>query len=146
MAVTAFSFILPDLIDKPLWVLGVISDGRYIGHTLLVAFLVAVAFSLKKRVYGFLAIWGAMSHLLLDTSGFIPWFYPFKRYDFPSVDYHGIVTWRNVAGTMLEMVLVVILVALVVFLAISVSSWLRGRRHPRVHDAGQYARSADMEQ
>jgi F0F1-type ATP synthase assembly protein I len=145
MAVTAFSFILPDLIDKPLWVLGVISDGRYIGHTLLVAFLVAVAFSIRKRVYGLFAICGSMSHLLLDTSGFIPWFYPFKRYNFPNVDYHGIVTWRNVAGTLLEMVCMVILVALVVFLVLSLSSWFRGRRHPRVHGAGQSARSADME-
>jgi F0F1-type ATP synthase assembly protein I len=145
-AVTAFSFLLPDLIDKPLWVLGVFSDGRNIGHTLLLVFLVAFAFSLKKRAYGLFAVCGGISHLLLDTSGFMPWFYPFKRYDFPNVDYHGIVTWYNVAETLLEMAFVVIVVSMVVFLILSFSSWVRGRRNPRVRGTGKSARSADMEQ
>jgi hypothetical protein len=35
LLVTGFCFLLPDLMDKPLWVLEVISDGRYMGHTLL---------------------------------------------------------------------------------------------------------------
>ena len=68
MAVTAFSFFLPDLIDKLLWVLEVISDSRYIGHTLLLALLEALAFTLKKKVYGLFAICGGMAHLLSDRS------------------------------------------------------------------------------
>jgi membrane-bound metal-dependent hydrolase YbcI (DUF457 family) len=145
MAVTAFSFLLPDLIDKPLWVLGVISDGRYIGHTLLLAFLVALAFALKKRAYGLFAICGVIAHLLLDTSGFMPWFYPFKRYDFPNVDYHGIVTWYNVAETLLEMVLVVIAVSVVVFLILSFSSWAGKRCKPRARHVNQSTPSSDVE-
>jgi len=145
MAVTAFSFLLPDLIDKPLWVLGVISDGRYIGHTLLLAFLVALAFTLKKRVYGLFAICGVISHLLLDTGALIPWFYPFKGYDFPNVDYHGIVTWYNVAGTLVEMAFVVIVVAFVVFLVLSFSSWAGKRCKPRARPVSQSTRSPDVE-
>lgn len=145
MAVTAFSFLLPDLIDKPLWVLGVISDGRYIGHTLLLAFLVALAFALKKRAYGLFAICGVISHLLLDTSGFMPWFYPFKRYDFPNVDYHGIVTWYNVAETLLEMAFVVIAVSVVVFLMLSFSSWAGKRCKPRARHVNQSTPSSDVE-
>ena len=145
MAVTAFSFFLPDLIDKPLWVLEVISDSRYIGHTLLLAFLVAFAFAIKKRVYGLFAICGMISHLLLDTGGFIPWFYPFKGYDFPNVGYHGIVTWYNVAGTLAEMAFVVIVVAFVVFLVLSFSSWAGKRCKPRARRVSQSTPSSERE-
>jgi LexA-binding, inner membrane-associated putative hydrolase len=81
--VTVFCGILPDLIDKPLAALG-IGGGRYIGHTLLFAVLVVVAFSLWKRKYGLAACIGLMSHLLLDLNGLVPWFYPFKDYNFYS--------------------------------------------------------------
>ena len=145
MAVTAFSFLLPDLIDKPLWVLGVFSDGRNIGHTLLLVFLVASAFSFKKRAYGLFAVCGGISHLLLDTSGFMPWFYPFKRYDFPNVDYHGIVTWYNVAETLLEMALVVIAVSVVVFLILSCSSWAGKRCKPRARHVNQSTPSSNVD-
>lgn len=124
-AVTAFSFLLPDLIDKPLWVLGVIPDGRFIGHTLLIAFLVAVAFSLQKPAYGLFAFCGGMSHRLLDIGGFMPWFYPFKSYHFPTVDYHRVVTWYNVAETLLEMAVVVTLVSVVTGLVLSFLSLVR---------------------
>jgi len=144
-AVTAFSFLLPDLIDKPLWMLGVFSDGRNIGHTLLLVFLVALAFSLKKRVYGLFALCGGISHLLLDTSGYLPWFYPFKGYDFPTVDYHGIVTFANVVETLVEMAFVVVVVSAVVFLILSFSSWVNKRRKPAVCPISQPARSADEE-
>ena len=115
LLVTGFCFLLPDLIDKPLWVLGVISDGRYIGHTLLVVFLVAVVFGMAKRTYGLLALCGGMPHLLFDTGGHSdnPWFYPFKRYDFPPNDFHSIVTLPNVIETLMEMLLVCCLLLLV---------------------------------
>ena len=79
--VTVFCAILPDLVDKPLAALG-IGGGRYIGHTLLVAVLVVAAFSLWKRKYGLAALTGLMSHLLLDLNALVPWFYPFKDYNF----------------------------------------------------------------
>ena len=34
LAVVAFTAILPDLVDKPLWLLGV-GEGRFIAHSLL---------------------------------------------------------------------------------------------------------------
>jgi hypothetical protein len=145
MAVTAFSFLLPDLIDKPLWVLGVVSDGRYIGHTLLMTCLVAVAFSLRKRWYGLFAICGGMSHLLSDRSGLVPWYFPFKSYDFPAVDYHTVITWRCLAATFLQMAVVAIAAAIVVFLVLGLSSWVKGRRNPKVRGAGQSTQSSDME-
>jgi hypothetical protein len=79
--VTVFCGILPDLVDKPLAVLG-IGGGRYIGHTLLFALLVIVVFSLWKKKFGLAACAGLTSHLLLDLNELIPWFYPFKNYRF----------------------------------------------------------------
>ena len=144
-AVTAFSFLLPDLIDKPLWVLGVFPDGRYIGHTLLMVFLVALAFSLKKGVYGLVALCGGMAHLLSDTSALIAWFFPFKEYDFPNENYHGIVTWQNVAETLLEMAFVVIAVSVILFLIHGFFSLARKRCMSRARHVGQSTRSSDVE-
>lgn len=146
IGVTAFAFLLPDLIDKPLWILGVISDGRYIGHTLLVAALVALAFSLKKRVYGLFAICGSISHLLLDIWGFVPWFYPFKDYNFPSVDYHGVITWYAVVFTVLELAVVLAFVSAGVSLILILGSWIRGRRHPEARDVSRSADSMHTDQ
>lgn len=142
---TAFAFLLSDLIDKPLWMLGVISDGRYIGHTLLVAALVALVFSLKKRVYGLFAICGSISHLLLDIRGFVPWFYPFKGYNFPSVDYHGIITWYAVVFTLLELVVVLAFVSAGVSLILALGSWVRGRRHPEGRGVSRRANTMNTE-
>lgn len=82
LAVTVFCGILPDLVDKPLAALLGLTEGRYVGHTLLFIFLIAVAFFLWKRTYGVAALVGGMSHLLLDLKGFVPWFYPFVNYQF----------------------------------------------------------------
>ena len=79
--VTAFCGILPDLVDKPLSVMG-IGGGRYIGHTLLSVLLVSVAFSLWRRKNGLAALVGGISHLLLDLGALVPWLYPFREYDF----------------------------------------------------------------
>ncbi len=59
-----------------------VGGGRYIGHTLLSVLLVSVAFSLWKRKHGLAALVGGISHLLLDLGALVPWFYPFKGYDF----------------------------------------------------------------
>ena len=146
MAVAAFSFILPDLVDKPLWVLGVFTDGRNIGHTLFTTFLVALAFSLKKKVYGLVAVCGGMAHLLSDRSGLVPWLYPFKTYDFPSVGWHGILTLHNLAWTLLEMAGVAIVVSVAVLLISTISSRVGEQRMARATGATQSGGSADMEQ
>ncbi len=79
--ITVFCGILPDLVDKPLATLD-IGGGRYVGHTLLFVFLVSAAFALWKWKLGLAALVGGMSHLVLDMNGLVPWFYPFKDYDF----------------------------------------------------------------
>jgi len=81
LAVIVLCGILPDLVDKPLAAMG-IGGGRYIGHTLLFAVVISGAFFLWKKKYGLAAIIGLLSHLLLDLNNFIPWFYPFKDYNF----------------------------------------------------------------
>ena len=35
-----------------------------------------------KKKYGLAAVVGLASHLLLDLNGLVPWFYPFKDYNF----------------------------------------------------------------
>ena len=130
-AVTAFAFMLPDLIDKPLWVLGLISDGRFIGHTLLIWALVAGAFYLVKPAYGWFALAGGLLHRLLDVFAFMPWFYPFKQYDWPTVDYHGVVTWFPIVWTFLEMAVVVCLVSLGVAAVMGFLSRVRKRHSVR---------------
>jgi hypothetical protein len=80
-AVAIFCGILPDLVDKPLAALG-IGGGRYVGHTLLFAVVVVILFTIKKRKYGIAALVGLVSHFLLDLNALIPWFFPFKNYQF----------------------------------------------------------------
>jgi len=83
--VVAFAALLPDLVDKPLYLLG-IGDGRYVGHTLLFICVVVAAFSFKNKIYGLSALFGSVLHLLLDLGGFVPWLYPFISHDF-TVDF-----------------------------------------------------------
>jgi hypothetical protein len=73
--------ILPDLIDKPLSVFS-IGGGRFIGHTLLFAVIVIILFTIWKRKFGLAAFIGLATHLIIDIGALVPWFYPFKQYDF----------------------------------------------------------------
>ncbi len=127
-AVTAFSFMLPDLIDKPLWVLGLITDGRFIAHTLLVWVVVAGAFYLVKPVYGWFSLAGGLLHRLLDVFGFMPWLFPIKQYEWPVWDYHRVITWYLILLTVVEMVVVVVLVSMSVAAIMGFLSRSRGRR------------------
>ncbi len=79
--VTVFCALLPDMVDKPMQALD-IGGGRYVGHSLLFVLLVSAAFALWRWKYGLAALVGGMSHLILDMDGLVPWFYPFKTYDF----------------------------------------------------------------
>ena len=82
LIVVIFCALLPDLVDKSLFVVG-LGSSRYVAHTLLFVVLVAGAFFFRRRSYGLPALVGGLSHLLLDLNGFVPWFYPFVSYDFP---------------------------------------------------------------
>ncbi len=136
LVVTGFCFLLPDLLDKPLWLLG-ISCGRFVGHTLLFVFLVAFVFFLRKRKYGLFALMGGMLHLLSDLGWFMPWFYPFVKYDFPQLEFKDAFTWYQVAGLFVQLALVVSAVSLVI-MAVSLTRWHSSRRKklgkPSAHD------------
>lgn len=74
----------PDLCDKTLrYTLGLTRSGRYIGHTLPAW---AVTTVLVDRAFGRSAArtWALayLGHLLADSAGRVPWFYPFKNYPF----------------------------------------------------------------
>jgi len=114
LAVTGFCFLLPDLLDKPLWMLG-ISCGRFVGHTLLFVFLVAFVFSLRKRTYGLFALVGGMLHLLSDVGWFIPWLYPFVKYDFPQLEFWDAFRWYEVAGLFMELAFVTLAMSLLLW-------------------------------
>jgi len=134
VTVTVLCFLLPDLVDKPLWALGV-GCGRYVAHTLLFVFLVSLAFALKKRAYGVFALFGGMLHLLSDIGWFIPWLYPFVRYDFPQLEFTDTISWSMVVGELLE--------ALVIVLAISLVLWLSSRCKKQGRQVAVHSRETD---
>ncbi|MCX8179249.1 MAG: metal-dependent hydrolase [Candidatus Aenigmarchaeota archaeon] len=76
---------IPDLIDKPLYILGVFPSGRYIGHTLFAIIILTILIYLfsRKKILAISFCFGMLMHLLQDLPYFIPWFYPFKNYEFP---------------------------------------------------------------
>jgi hypothetical protein len=100
LAVTVAAAVLPDLVDKPLTAVLHISEGRFIGHTLLFVFVVSLVFYAWKRAYGLAAFLGGISHLLLDVGGPLPLFYPFASYEFTtgSVDLGGYFRTYLVSG------------------------------------------------
>jgi hypothetical protein len=122
--VAIFCGILPDLVDKPLAVLG-IGGGRFIGHTLLFAVIIIVLFTVWKRKYGLAACIGLSSHLLLDLNNLVPWFYPFKNYHFNTSDL-SIGDWIKSYVTFSHAGLELILVALAVIVVL-ISWWLYRR-------------------
>lgn len=117
--VAGFCFLLPDLIDKPLWVLGVIPDGRYMGHSLFIVILVAAVFGMARWTYGLVALFVGMTHLLSDRDlhSDNPWLYPFKQYVFHPNDYQSILTTDNIADALMQTLLLVcaVLVVLAIF-------------------------------
>ncbi len=104
LVAAGFCFLLPDLIDKPLWVLGVIPDGRYMGHTLFLVGLVAAAFALVRWPLGLVALFVGITHLASDRDlhSDNPWLYPFKQYVFTPNDYRTIITWENVRDALAQ--------------------------------------------
>jgi hypothetical protein len=85
-----------------------------------------------------------MAHLLSDRSGLVPWFYPFKTYDFPTVDWHGILTLSNLAWTLLEMAIVATAVSAALLITSSLASWFRERRSARATNPGSHGGSSDI--
>ena len=83
---TAIGSLIPDLIDKPLNILGILPSSRHIGHTLLgvfTCFLFVYLITRNKKI-SFSISFGYLLHLFEDLPFFVPWFYPFVKYDFPT--------------------------------------------------------------
>jgi hypothetical protein len=78
--------ILPDIIDKPFQLIGASPSGRFIGHTLFMGIVVSgISFLIiRKKSISISLLFGQWFHLLQDAQHFVPWFYPFINYDFPS--------------------------------------------------------------
>jgi hypothetical protein len=81
---TMASGIFPDVTDKLLCnVLRITPSGRMYGHTWL---SVALTTLVVRQVWGMRAAraWtaGYVGHLAADTGGFVPWLFPFRRYEF----------------------------------------------------------------
>jgi hypothetical protein len=76
--------IFPDVVDKTLCqVLRVTPSGRMYAHTLLsVAFSTAVVSLLWGRQRARAWALGYLGHLAGDGGGWLPLFYPFKKYEF----------------------------------------------------------------
>ena len=76
--------LLPDAIDKGLFILGFAPCPRFIAHSLLavpVAGIITYAVTRNKKMALALTI-GWLLHLLEDMQGMLPLFYPIKTYPF----------------------------------------------------------------
>jgi membrane-bound metal-dependent hydrolase YbcI (DUF457 family) len=92
--------LLPDVIDKALYLLGFIDTGRYIGHTLFLGILISliVHIILRKKLLSLSLLFGYWLHLLEDATKFVPWFYPFVSYDFSAYTIGPVFTSFNIAS------------------------------------------------
>jgi hypothetical protein len=75
--------LFPDVMDKSLKIVGLAPNSRTISHTALGLGLSTAAIYLAEGGTA-AASWGAgyLSHLLSDSRGFVPWWYPFMGYTF----------------------------------------------------------------
>lgn len=76
----------PDLIDKPLKIVGITDYGRHIGHTLFSFVALSIVFHILfmdlKKTLSFSI--GYLTHFLGDIYTMIPILIPFRRYDYPT--------------------------------------------------------------
>lgn len=80
----ATGVILPDLVDKVLFILGYLPCGRFFGHTIFFGPVAAffVYLITRRKDISLAILFGCYIHLLGDIRGFIPWFYPVVNYAF----------------------------------------------------------------
>ncbi|MEW5954966.1 MAG: metal-dependent hydrolase [Candidatus Micrarchaeota archaeon] len=88
LAATAFFAVLPDVVDKSLFLLGLAPSGRFIAHTVFFGLLLAAIFfaTLPKQLklpVAAATLLGTWSHLLLDVNGPLPLLFPLFSYSFP---------------------------------------------------------------
>ena len=86
---TAVFSVLPDLIDKPLYLLGMAPTSRFIAHTvwfgIALALMCIAFFPRQTRVpLAVAALVGSWFHLALDLNSPLPLFFPLVPFDFTS--------------------------------------------------------------
>jgi hypothetical protein len=90
--------ILPDIIDKPFQLLGILTYGRFIGHTLFMGLVISgISFLIfRKKLISISLLFAYWFHLLEDTQNFVPWFYPFINYNFTAYQFGPRLTLINI--------------------------------------------------
>ncbi len=79
-----FGTLLPDIIDKGLYLIGVFPCSRFLAHTIFflpLAGIVAYLMTRNKKIAIAVTL-GVIFHLIEDLNGEVPLFYPFKQYAF----------------------------------------------------------------
>src|SRR3989338_11643878 len=71
--------LLPDMLDKTLFILGMTPCSRFVGHTLFFGALVfsLAYFTTKNKKIALALLLGILLHLAQDFQSFVPYFYPF---------------------------------------------------------------------
>lgn len=75
--------LLPDLIDKSAFVLGIFPCGRYIAHSPFLGIVMTIVVYLitKKREYALAFLFGYIFHLVQDAQYIVLWAFPFVSYE-----------------------------------------------------------------
>ncbi len=76
--------LLPDVVDKLFFTLGLLPCGRSFAHNIFFGPIVAsIVFVLtRKKNIAIPILFGSYMHLLEDAKSFVPWFYPIVNYNF----------------------------------------------------------------
>ncbi len=75
--------LFPDLVDKTVgYILRLMPNGRHYSHNLLSLILISLIVTLIwGKTVGYAWFLGHLGHLLADH-GWVPWFFPLKKYQF----------------------------------------------------------------
>jgi len=76
--------ILPDLLDKPLNILGIAPCSRYFGHSIffpIIAGLITLVI-FRKKLPAIAITFGGFAHIIQDFQGNLPLFFPLIDYEF----------------------------------------------------------------
>jgi hypothetical protein len=81
--------VLPDLIDKGLFITLHTPNPRFIAHTVFFPPLVSLlTYALtRKKSFAIAMLFATYLHLVVDLNNFLPLFYPFVNYKFPDINY-----------------------------------------------------------
>ena len=110
--VVLIATLMPDLIDKSLFLLGLTNTGRFIGHTLFLGFLFSLIVHIifRKKLFSISFLFGYLLHLLEDAVKFVPWFYPFVNYDFSTYSIGPVFTPFNIASEIIGIIILIYMI------------------------------------